>query len=97
MWHVIQASAACRDPVTVISAIFLVLALSAALIDEHKTLQYIGAFGLTITIGSIPVRYNSLQVGKINLFSDAIDSLLCSCRLAGFPIAKPSLQVGDCS
>ena len=52
----------CRDPVLGSLAISLGITTVAALIDWRKTLQFVGAFGVLTTLGTVPVRYNSLEV-----------------------------------
>ena len=43
-------------------AISLGITTVAALVDWRKTLQFVGAFGVLTTLGTVPVRYNSLEV-----------------------------------
>jgi len=43
-------------------AISLGVTAVAAVIDVHRTLQFIGTYSVLATLGTVPVRYDSLEV-----------------------------------
>ena len=72
----------CRDPVIGTAAITGTVLAATAIYDVHRTLQFVGSLGVLLTIGTIPIRYNSLEVRKLNSNSMCLDSEHVYCKPA---------------
>lgn len=46
-----------------VATISLSILTAAAVYDVHRTLQFVGTYGLLATFGTAPVRYSSKEVG----------------------------------
>lgn len=52
----------CREPAFTAVALGVGVLATALFVDRHRTLQFLGAFGLVATFGTAPFRYNSTEV-----------------------------------
>lgn len=51
-----------REPVRAVITISLAFLSVAAAYDVHKTLQFVGTFGLIVTFGTAPYRFATVGV-----------------------------------
>ena len=52
----------CRDPLLAFATISLGITSAAAIYDVHRTLEFIGVYAIIATLGTVPIRYDSLEV-----------------------------------